>query len=127
MPLRWAIEGGPRPVVRVVPEGDYTYAEWRTMMTDILADPRFRPNTPFLIDRRHSQPPTTELVRSLVEFLQARAAEIGAVRCAIVVRSDDPASYGMVRMFGALTDLKTTFSTRVFVSVEEAERWLQDS
>lgn len=51
--------------------------------------------------------------------------QLGEARCAMVVRPDDPAGYGMCRMLEILTEERNpSLTLRTFTDIGEAEQWL---
>ena len=75
-----------------------------------------------LYDDRHvSVPPTSEQTRSLLEAVRRRIREHGP-RGPVAVVTDQPANYGMVRMYMTLADEEQFVA--VFRDPGDAGRWL---
>jgi hypothetical protein len=99
----------------------YTIAEWRDAATAMLGAPI--PPVPVLVDRRHSQPLTSQSVDEIVRFLAQHQQAVGARRVAILVNDD--ANFGMSRM----TELRATAeipsaAIRTVRRYEDALDWL---
>ena len=121
MPVRYEIDPQLR-LVRVVAEGPVSYEDDRDCLASILGDPRHREGFAFLVDHRRRAPAATaDHVRAFASAMEAAAPRLGRVRFAVVVERD--VSYGLARMFSALTgDL--AIEVEIFRSIEDAEAWL---
>ena len=72
-------------------------------------------------DRRVTVPPTSEQTRSLLDAVRRRIREHGP-RGPVAIVTDQPANYGMVRMYMTLADEEQFVA--VFRESSDAERWL---
>jgi hypothetical protein len=98
-----------------------TFSEWEATMLAVLDDPDFRPGFGILADRRGVPAPSSDYVRSTLDFSRAHPA-LSYSRFAIVV--DGLAAFGMGRMGQILgDDLPGPIS--VFNGPVEAEEWLR--
>jgi hypothetical protein len=91
-------------------------------MLSALSDPEYRRGMGFLSDRRaQTDVPDPEFARSAAQFLMQHEDEMGGSRWAAV--SNQPAVYGMQRMFSILSEA-TGVTTAALMDFEQARRWL---
>jgi hypothetical protein len=119
MPVSYSIDTSAR-LVRLHYDGSPTYREAVVLIISILSDPDFRPGFDIIADRRGVPAPTSQYVRSLLEFAY-RHRLLGESRFALVV--DTAASFGMARMAQLIGDGEPT-PIRIFIDLAEAEAWL---
>jgi hypothetical protein len=123
--MDWTVEfDEPHGYFRIVTRGDFTLADHRTMVDDLLSRPEWRPGTSALFDHRR--------VRfgdiGFNEMLQVKSihlineARIGNGKSAIVLNPD--ADYGLGRQFQILTDGRVSARIHIFVDEGEAVAWL---
>ena len=108
-------------VVRLTYEGELTVRQWTTVMGEVLQDARWQPGTVVLADRRRSDPPTTQFVREMADYVAGHADAFRQCRWAVVV--DDIASFGMARMGQELLE-PFNVSYEIFEDMASAERWI---
>ena len=112
-------------IIYLTTVGDSTFAEWRETMLAVLSDPSYKQGFNFLSDRRkQTGTPDPEFAREAALFLMQHSDEMEGCRWAAI--SEDPAIYGMQRMFAILSE-KTGVTSQVFMNYEEARRWLLES
>jgi hypothetical protein len=123
MPICWNVQPS-SPWTVVTFSDPYTFQQWEAAFAEMKALRACEPWRRFLIDRRHSMPPTSEFVQMMVRAMSAHAAVTGHARVAVVVSSD--AGFGMGRMAQMTAEASTAaISMRIFRSYEAAERWLE--
>lgn len=122
MPICWTVH--PELQRTVVTFADpYTFQQWDAAFAEMIAARACEPWRTFLIDRRHSAPPTSQFVRMMSNTLSGHAARVGPARVAVVVGDD--VGFGMGRMVQMNTEaINPAISMRIFRSYDEAERWL---
>lgn len=119
--IRYSIDDGAR-MVRLVFSGSFSFDEWVGTMRAIWAEPAYRSDYGFLLDRRGAPPPSVDAIRAMVTFIGSNGVHFAGSRWAIV--ASGPADYGMARMAEFLAaDHPTTL--RAFHGLEEAEAWLR--
>lgn len=102
--------------------GHPAFDEWAETMRSAFRDPGFEPGFSFIMDRRLvTAAPKTDYIDRIVAFIKDHPVELGQSNVAIVVTG--LGSYGMARMSQSL--LEDTTRTRIFTTIEEAERWLR--
>lgn len=122
-PLRVEIDAAARKVL-VTYQTQPTFAEWKAAIEPVFRNPQYRPGFSFLLDRTAvAQPATTEHIRMLAEFIDARLREQGVSRWAIVV--SDLGSYGMGRMLEQISEYQ--YCIRTFRSLDAAADWLAEA
>jgi hypothetical protein len=123
MPISWEVE--PTAGRTVVTLADpYTFQDWEQTISAMLAARACEPWHRFLVDRRHSTPPTTEFVRRMAEAFVKHAARFRGARVAVVVDTD--VGFGMARMSQMMAESQVPEITiRAFRSFDEAGRWLE--
>ena len=122
MPITWTFEPAQRFAVLSVVD-PYTIEEWRAAVLAILEAPVSREHVAILIDRRDTQPPTTEFVSQMTRFFAEHRGALSSARAAMVVR--DEAGLGIARMTQLKSELDIPeISFRVFHSYDDAVRWL---
>ncbi len=108
-------------IVTLSYSGNPNFDEWSNMMIAVFRDPNFEPGFSLLMDRRLvTTSPTTDYIEKIAAFTKARPNELGKCRTAVVV--SEMASFGMARMFQALSG--DSERTQVFKDFEKAKRWL---
>ena len=121
MAVTYHIEPDER-IVYLTTVGESSFAEWRDAMLSALSDPRYRRGMGFLSDRRkETDVPDPEFARAAAQFLMQHEDEMGGSRWAAV--SNQPAVYGMQRMFSILSEA-TGVTAAAFTDFEQARRWL---
>jgi hypothetical protein len=122
MPIGWSVQPALRCTVVTVAD-PYTFKQWEAAFAEMKVARACEPWRSFLIDRRHSAPPTPEFVRMMVSALSGHGDQTGHTRVAIVVSND--VGFGMGRMAQMSAEAtNAAISMRVFRTYEEAERWL---
>jgi hypothetical protein len=102
--------------------GNTSLNQWRRVMREVLAHPRFAPGYSFLVDcRTATLVPSTDDVHGVVTFIARQASQLGRGRWAVV--AEQPAGYGMARMASALGDAAGV-SLKAFRDIEAARAWL---
>jgi hypothetical protein len=120
MPVHFAIDAAARLVAYAV-EGDATPEEAREFLDAVLARPDFERGFYFLGDRRAAALPDAVFVREVAREVRSRAGSLAPCRWAVVVPS--LAAFGMVRMWGVLTE-RSGVEVVPFTSPDEAIEWL---
>jgi hypothetical protein len=91
-------------------------------MLSARSDPQYRRGMGFLSVRRaETDVPDPEFVRASAQFLMQHEDEMAGGRWAAV--SNQPAVYGMQRMFSILSEA-TGVTTEAFMDFEAARKWL---
>ena len=109
-------------IVYLTTTGSSSFAEWRDAMLAALSAAEYRRGMGFLSDRRgQTDVPDPEFVRAAAQFLMQHEDEMAGSRWAAV--SNQPAIYGMQRMFTILSEA-TGVTAAAFTDFEEARRWL---
>ena len=125
MPIRWRFDTAGGFALMSVSD-PYTIDEWRTAMTAILEAPVSRSHVAILVDRRDTQPLSTQSVEEMTRFLAEYQAELAGGRAAILV--SDEVNFGMGRMTQLRSRLEIPNTTiRTFRSYDDAIAWLTDS
>jgi hypothetical protein len=111
-------------IVFITTAGDSGLSEWTDVMNAILADSLYRPGFNFLSDRRQqSNVPAKEFAKAAADFLKQHAGQMGQFRWATL--SDNPAVYGMQRMFTIFSEMRGV-TAKAFDDYEEACEWLRE-
>ena len=111
-------------IVYLTTVGDSSFAEWKSAMEAILADPSYRPGFTFLSDRRNqSDVPSANFAHEAVDFLARHSTEMGSFRWAAVTANT--AVYGMARMFSIISELKGV-RAQAFTDYDEALAWVRE-
>jgi len=98
-------------------------AEWRATVGALLNDPRFRPDTRILLDRRGvTGVESLDFLDHAIRFLQWHSDKLHHAAWAVVVGEKAP-SYGMARML-AVRASRIGMEMRVFTDAEKARAWL---
>jgi hypothetical protein len=101
-----------------------TFAEWRSAMEAVFADPAYRPGFHFLGDRRSvPAPPSREYFEQALEFTLAHADQVRGSRWATVVAT--PAGYGMARVAQAISEDSSPIEFGIFTDLGAALSWLR--
>lgn len=125
MPVFWR-EGLKCRCAVLVYSDPYTYDEIQAAMLAIWAHPVSEPPFRLLVDRRHSQPPSADLVRRIVSSFAEHRDRLKGGRVALVVNDQTQAAYGMGRMAEILAESKQLpVDVKTFRDWQEAERWLE--
>jgi hypothetical protein len=110
-------------LVFVVGTGHTEASDWIALFDLVLAAPRFRPGTDFLIDRRAvTSVPSRDTVEAIIRYYATHAEQLGYCRIASVTADD--AAYGMNRVAAVFSE-QTTVTVRVFRDMQSAYRWLR--
>jgi|SRR5579871_1571811 len=105
--------------------GEYTFAEPMRAITDAMADVRFRPGSPLLIDARLSKTSrSSEEFRERATWMASLREKGLGSRCAIVVNAE-PHQFGMARMAGTHLDLQG-MEVEIFTELQHAFGWLAE-
>ncbi len=120
--------GGDPEDVYVASSGIATVEGLNAWVQDLLADPRFRPGLLVLVDERRldwSQM-RPENIERRVDLIAKDAARFGDAYGAMVVGRQ--VDYGVARIEQAHVDSRPELRPRlrVFLSVEEARKWLRE-
>ncbi|MCA9506048.1 MAG: hypothetical protein KC616_23360 [Myxococcales bacterium] len=103
-------------------EGDFTLDEIFEVIDRAVLDPRFQPGFSVLTDHLAvGEPLTPPQARRMVDHLIGLESRLGGSRWAVVTKR--PASFGMMRMVGALAS-RVPVEVQIFGSLSEAEAWL---
>ena len=122
MPISWSVQPALQCTVVTVAD-PYTFKQWESAFAEMKIARACERWRTFLIDRRHSAPPTPEFVRMMVNVLSGHGDLTGHTRVAVVVSSD--VGFGMGRMAQMTAEaINPAISMRVFRTYDEAERWL---
>ena len=122
MPIGWSVQPALRCTVVTVAD-PYTFKQWEAAFAEMKIARACEPWRSFLIDRRHSAPPSPEFVRMMVNVLSGHGDLTGHTRVAVVVSSD--VGFGMGRMAQMTAEaINPAISMRVFRTYDEAKRWL---
>lgn len=123
MPITWHIDEDAKLVtVRVV--GLLTLDDARRTLTELYAQPSYRPPMVDLWDLRRAQIEAGPGdVQTLVRFIQARRGSGGTDQTALVVAS--MVDFGLSRMYEAHAEAShLPISIRAFTQLDEAYAWL---
>ncbi|MBT4499679.1 MAG: hypothetical protein HOC74_18270 [Gemmatimonadetes bacterium] len=98
-----------------------------TFTAELLSHPDWDTGVPILINHRDldQRDFNTPQIRAISNLVASRSEEFGGRRCAIVLSRD--VDFGLSRMWEAMTESRITMSSRSFRSVEEAQRWLEET
>lgn len=112
-----------RARVHVEVVGAFELKDIRATMAACMADPRLPEAFTVLSDhRRIGRPMTPQQLDGLLAQLDQAPERFRGVRWAIV--SGQSGSYAMMRLLSASAELRVGMRVRVFLDLEEAERWL---
>ena len=123
--MEYAIEFGGSPQdVTIETSGPATAAGLIGFVSDLVADPRFRPGMSILVDHTEldARPLTGADVRAMAETVIQLDERIGRSKVAILV--PNPLTFGYARMY-ELHAAETQLHSRVFYSRDEALGWLE--
>ncbi|HEY3900554.1 MAG TPA: hypothetical protein VGM54_18245 [Chthoniobacter sp.] len=110
-----------RRCVHVTYRAQPRFDEWEATMKGIFEDVRLEPAFGILLDRRDVPcAASTNYIRSMVRFIDAKAVRFGSTCWAIVV--SDLTSFGVGRM---AEQIAHTGTIRTFSQIEEAQTWLR--
>jgi hypothetical protein len=99
--------------------------EFAEVLRAITSDPQFETGFGILRDRRHlGAPPTSIITR--VAAIMALSTRVPHFRVAVVIRDDDAASYGMIRM-AQMLNMRTGLEIEIFNDCGSARSWLQSN
>jgi hypothetical protein len=125
MHMQWTFEfDEPRGYVRIVTRGDFTLADNRRMVEELLSRPEWRPGTATLFDHRQLSLDGI----GFEEMLDVKSvhvdndARIGNGKSANLMKSDT--DYGVGRQFEILTHGRVSAKVRAFRNEQEAVAWL---
>jgi len=124
--MRWTIEfDEPRGYVLIVARGDFTLADHRQMVEDLLSRPEWRPGSATLFDHReiHFGDAGFREMLEVKSLHVSNDAVIGDGKSATLMRTD--VDYGIGRQFQILTDGRVSAKIRIFVDEAEAVAWLR--
>ena len=122
--MEYAIEFGGAPQdVTIRTSGPATAEGLIAFVTDLVADPRFRPGMSVLVDHSDldARPLTGADVKAMAEAVMRLDERIGTSRVAILV--PNPLTFGYARMY-ELHAAETQLHSRVFYSRDDALKWL---
>lgn len=106
-------------LVLVTYEFHPTYRQWAELMSQVFADPQFKPGFDFLFDKREAgDAATSEYAQAVASFNRKHGDKMG--RCAILVQG--MLAFGMSRMTEAYSPKDCV---RVFTEMDEARAWLR--
>ena len=110
--------------VRVIAEGDVTFAEVAVLLDELIDDPRIEPGTGMLVDSRRVQgAPSTPELRLIARDL-GPLRDRGVNR--IAVCADSMFVYGIARMFAVFAEM-LGIHVAAFRDMDAAKRWLSSS
>ncbi len=87
MPISWSVQPALQCTVVTVAD-PYTFKQWEAAFAEMKIARACEPWRSFLIDRRHSAPPSPEFVRMMVNVLTGHGDLTGHTRVAVVVSND---------------------------------------
>ena len=122
--MEHAIEFGGAPQdVTIRTSGPATAAGLIAFVTELVADPRFRPGMAVLVDHSDldARPLTGADIRAMADVVIKLDDRIGTSRVAILV--PNPLTFGYARMY-ELHAAETQLHSRVFYSRDDALKWL---
>ena len=123
--MQWEIRfvEGEVPDALVKVSGPMTVEGNRAWLAELVGDPKWRPGMRTLVDGRGllTADFAGEDVKAVADPTVAQADSWGAGRSAVVV--DNPAVFGMLRMWQAATR-RMEWRTEIFYSREDALAWL---
>jgi hypothetical protein len=122
--VEYTIEFGGAPQdVTIRTSGPATAEGLIAFVTDLVADPRFRPGMAVLVDHSDldARPLTGADIRAMAEVVIRLDERIGTSRVAILV--PNPLTFGYARMY-ELHAAETQLHSRVFYSRDDALMWL---
>ena len=122
--MEHAIEFGGAPQdVTIRTSGPATAAGLIAFVTELVADPRFRPGMAVLVDHSDldARPLTGADIRAMADVVIKLDERIGTSRVAILV--PNPLTFGYARMY-ELHAAETQLHSRVFYSRDDALKWL---
>jgi len=97
------------------------FDEWEATMETIFQDSRLDPSFGILLDRREvPRAASTDYIRRMVNFIDAKCAKFGRTPWAIVVA--DLTSFGVGRM---AEQLAKGGMIRTFFDLDQARKWLE--
>jgi hypothetical protein len=110
--------------VRFTTSGDADVDKLDAMVSEFIADPRFREGLKILLDHRECRwiGLSAADVRRRAELQREKRNELGYQQIAFVVSR--PEEYGMARMLAAYLDGQVSFVASAFQSIDEARTWL---
>lgn len=118
MPARFIIDPQ-RKTVYSQATGVFVYVDYLGHMSDLVGDPRFRPEYNHLVDCRAS---TLSLTSDQIRELASRSVFNAGSRRAFLVSSDY--QFGLGRMFAAFREFNAGQEIMVFREMREALAWL---
>lgn len=122
MPATWEFTDR---VLVVTAIGDWSAGGPASAITEAIADPRFQPGTPLVLDvRRSTMNPTADQVRARTEWMAALRVTGLASRCAVVV---GPKAYqfGLARMAQMHLESRE-MQLQIFTGLDEALTWVAE-
>jgi hypothetical protein len=118
MPVVWRLQQG---VLLVTLMGDYPFEELRSAVAEALRSPDFSAGTSILFDARSSlKYPSTDVVRSIAEWLASLRAQGVSARSAMVISRE---RYRLGER-ATVHFHEQGLETALFASLAEAMRWL---
>jgi hypothetical protein len=104
-------------------EGEFTFEEISSIIREIATHPELPDDFTALSDHtRVTRPITPAQLVGLVSIMEEFPGRFANARWAVV--STRPASYGMMRLLVARSDLALGMKARVFFDVQRATKWL---
>ena len=119
MPVSYAVDAAQCTVFTSM-TGAVTARDLETFVVTLGADPQFDPTFRHLFDCRHIA--TVDVSGDDMRRLVTNHVVQPGTRRAIVV--DDPAIFGMARMFQTLRELEDDQGVHIFRTLEDARAWL---
>jgi hypothetical protein len=122
MPITWTIDEAAK-LTTVSVAGSLTLAEARQAITELYAQPSYRPPMVDLWDLRDAQMQVSPGdVQAFVYFLRSRRGDRGTDRTALVVGGGF--EFGISRMYQAHAEASLPLAIQVFTELDDAYAWL---
>lgn len=122
MPITWHIDED-AGLVTVRVDGLLTLEDAREALTELYAQPSYRPPIVDLWDLRCAQIDSGPGdVQAIVRFIEGRRGDRGTNQTALVVGS--MVDFGISRMYQAHAEASLPISVRAFTQLDEAYAWL---
>lgn len=110
----------------VVTHGDGAAEPFARILEEMLAHPEWKPGGLYLHDHSdfNSGPLTVDDILYIVGLCEARRAELGDAKCALVATRD--LEFGLARMWGSMVEGRWDVTANVFRTREDAIAWLKE-